>query len=137
MKVVKKLLVLVAVLTMALSLVACGEKYPLVYTYHVDWTQGVRGQDATLTLNEDGTFEYKFHSTDSKDPNKTVMNLTAKGTYTKEGNMVTIELGEIKGEALNANTPIDMSNETGYKLTYAQGATTFELDGDTFIPIVE
>lgn len=138
MKLVKKLVVLVAALTMILGLVACGgEKYPQVYTYHVDWVMGTRGQDATLTLNEDGTFEYTFHSTDSKDPDKTVMDLTATGTYTKDGNTVKIELGEIKGQAMNANTPIDMSNETGYKLTYAQGSTTFELDGDTFIPVAE
>ena len=138
MKLVKRLMVLVAVLAMVLSLAACGgEKYPLVYTYEVEWQQGVRGQTASLTLNEDGTYEYKFHSTDSKDPNKTVMDLTATGTYTKEDNIVKITLDEIKGQALNANTPIDMSNETGYQLTYAQGSTTFEIDGDTFIPVEE
>ena len=135
MKMMKKLAVLVAALAMVLSLTACGgEKYPLVYTYEVPWSDGVRGQLATLTLNEDGTYEYKFHSTDSKDANKTVMDLTATGTYTKDGDTVTISLDEIKGQAMNANAPIDMSNETGYKLTYAQGATTFLIDGDTFIP---
>ena len=132
----KKLVVLVAALTMVLSLTACGgEKYPLVYTYKVEWSEGVRGQDASLTLNEDGTYEYKFHSTDSKDPDKTVMDLTATGTYTRDGDTVTITLDEIKGQAMNANTLIDMSSETGYKLTYAQGCTTFTLEGDTFIPV--
>ena len=136
MKMMKKLVVLVAALTMVLSLTACGgEKYPLVYTYKVEWSEGVRGQDASLTLNEDGTYEYKFHSTDSKDPDKTVMDLTATGTYTRDGDTVTITLDEIKGQAMNANTPIDMSSETGYKLTYAQGCTTFTLEGDTFIPV--
>ena len=138
MKLIKKALVFAIATIMMLSMVACGgEKYPQVYKYHVDWVQGTRGQDAVLTLNEDGTFEYTFHSTDSKDPDKTVMELTATGTYTKEDNIVNVELKEIKGQALNANTPIDMSSEIGYSLTYAQGATTFELDGDTFTPIVE
>ena len=138
MKLVKKLVILVAAMTMMLSLAACGgEKYPQVYTYTVEWVQGTRGVDCSLTLNEDGTYEYKFHSTDSKDPDKTVMELTATGTYTKDGNIVKIELDEIKGQAMNANTPIDMSNESGYKLTYSQGSTTFELDGETFIPVEE
>lgn len=135
MKMMKKLIVLVAAMAMVLSLTACGgEKYPMVYTYEVPWSDGVRGVNASLTLNEDGTYEYAFVSTDSKDANKTVMELTATGTYVKDGDTVTISLDEIKGQAMNANTPIDMSNETGYKLTYAQGATTFLLDGDTFVP---
>ena len=135
MKMMKKLAVLVAAMAMVLSLTACGgEKYPMVYTYEVPWQDGVRGVNASLTLNEDGTYEYKHTSTDSKDQNKIVMDLTATGTYTKEGDIVTISLDEIKGQAFNANEPIDMSSITGYQLTYAQGCTKFLLDGDTFIP---
>ncbi|MBQ6812968.1 MAG: hypothetical protein IJP06_07625 [Agathobacter sp.] len=136
MKMMKKLVVLVAAMTMALGLVACGgEKFPQEYSYKVEWSEGVRGEVATLTLNEDGSFVYTYTATDSKDANREVLNCEATGTYTKEETTVTITLGEVKCHAMNGDTPIEMNNETGYSLTYAQGATTFELDGDTFIPV--
>lgn len=136
MKLAKRLLVFVAAMTMVLGLVACGgEKYPQTYTYKVEWSQGVRGENASLVLEEDGTFTYTYTATDSKDANKTVMDITATGTYTKEDNIVKITLGEVTGHAMNGDAEVDMSSETGYSLTYSQGATTFELDGDTFIPV--
>ena len=56
MKLAKRLLVLVAAMTMVLSLVACGgEKFPQEYSYKVEWSQGVRGELATLKLEEDGS----------------------------------------------------------------------------------
>ena len=136
MKLAKRLLVLVAAMTMVLGLVACGgEKFPQEYKYEVAWAQGVRGEVATLTLNEDGTYTYTYTATDSKDANKEVMNCEVTGTYTKEDNMVTITVGEVKCHAMNGDTPIEMNNETGYQLTYAQGATTFEVGDGTFIPV--
>ena len=136
MKMMKKLVVLVAAMTMALGLVACGgEKFPQEYSYKVEWSEGVRGETATLTLNEDGTYVYTYVSTDSKDANREVMNCEVTGTYTKEEATVKITIGEVKCHAMNGDTPIEMNNETGYSLTYAQGATTFELDGDVFIPV--
>ena len=135
MKFVKKLLIVVAAMTMVLGLVACGgEKFPQTYKNAED-PDSKREQEATLTLNEDGTFEYTFIAKDSNDTSKVVMDCKVTGTYTKDGNTVTITLGEVKCTAMNANEPIEMNNETGYKLTYAQGATTFELDGETFIPV--
>jgi len=136
MKLVKKLLVLAAAMAMTLSLVACGgEKFPQTYEHKVEWQQGVRGEVATLTLNEDGTYKYTYTATDSKDANKEVMNCEVTGTYEKDGNTVKIEVGEVKCHAMNGDTPIEMNNETGYKLTYSQGATTFEIDGNDFIPV--
>ncbi len=136
MKLVKKLLVLAAAMTMVLGLVACGgEKFPQEYKYTVEWSEGVRGEVATLTLNEDGTFVYTYTATDSKNANKEVMNCEATGTYTKEEATVVITLGDVKCIAMNGDQEVDLSGETGYSLTYAQGATTFELDGDTFIPV--
>lgn len=136
MKLMKKLVVLAAVMATVLGLVACGgEKYPQTYKYTVAWSEGVRGEESTLTLNEDGTFVYTYKATDSKDANKEVMNCEATGTYTKEDKMVTITLGEVKCHAMNGDTPVDLSGETGYALTYSQGATKFELDGETFIPV--
>ena len=137
MKLVKKLLVLVAVMTMALGLVACGgDKYPQEYSYKVEWTQGVRGEVATLTLEEDGSFTYTYTATDTKDASKEVMNCKATGTYTKADNIVTVTVANVECTALNGDTPITLG-ESGYALSYAQGATQFEIDGDTFIPIVE
>lgn len=136
MKLAKRLLVLVAAMTMVLGLVACGgEKFPQTYEYKVDWVAGTRGELATLTLNEDGTYEYTYVATDSQDANKEVMNCKVTGTYEKEDNKVTIELGEIKCTAMNGDQEIDMSSETGYQLTYSQGAKTFELDGSLFVPV--
>ena len=136
MKMMKKLVVLVAALAMVLGLTACGgEKFPQEYKYTVEWSEGVRGEVATLTLNEDGTCVYTYTATDSKDANKEVMNCRAEATYVKEDNMVTITLGDIKCVAMNGDQEIDLSGETGYSLTYSQGATTFELDGETFIPV--
>ena len=136
MKMMKKLVVLVAAMAMVLGLVACGgEKFPQEYSYKVEWSEGVRGEVATLTLNEDGSFVYTYTATDSKDANREVLNCEATGTYTKEETTVTITLGEVKCHAMNGDTPIEMNNDTGYSLTYAQVATTFELDGDTFIPV--
>lgn len=136
MKLAKRLLVLVAAMTMVLGLVACGgEKYPQTYKYTVDWVMGTRGEEATLTLEEDGTFTYTYKATDSKDANKNVMDCKVTGTYTKEDNTVTVTLGEITCTAMNGDTPVDLSGETGYALTYSQGATKFELDGETFIPV--
>ena len=135
MKMMKKLLALVVVMTMALGLVACGgEKFPQEYKYEVEWQQGVRGEVATLTLQEDGTFTYTYTATDSNDAEREVMNCSVSGTYTKEDNKVTITIGEAVTTAYNGNDPIEMGAE-GYKLTYAQGATTFEVDGTTFIPV--
>jgi len=135
MKLVKKLLVLVAAMAMTLSLVACGgEKYPQTYEYKVEWSQGVRGEVATLTLNEDGTFEYTYKATDSKDANKEVMNCKATGTYTKEDNMVTVTVENVECNAMNGDTPIDLG-AGGYDLTYSQGATTFEVGDGIFIPV--
>lgn len=135
MKLGKRLLVLVAAMAMVLGLVACGgEKFPQTYK-NVPDESSKREQEATLTLNEDGTYEYTFIAKDSNDKSKVVMDCKVTGTYTKDGNTVNITIGEVKCTAMNANEPIEMNNETGYKLTYAQGATTFELDGDTFIPV--
>ena len=135
MKMMKKLIVLVAAMAMVLSLTACGgEKYPLEYKYEVAWSEGVRGETATLTLNEDGTYKYTYTATDSKDANTIVFEYSSTGTYVKEGDTVTITFGEGTGKALNNGAEIEMNGETGYKLTYAQGATTFAIDGDTFIP---
>lgn len=137
MKLVKKLLVLAAAMTMVLGLVACGgDKYPQEYSYKVEWKEGVRGEVATLKLEEDGSFTYTYTATDTKDSSKEVMNCTATGTYTKEDNIVTVTVGNVECTALNGDTPITLG-ESGYALSYAQGATQFELDGDTFIPIVE
>ena len=137
MKLAKRLLVLVAAMTMVLSLVACGgEKFPQNYEYKVEWSQGVRGEVATLTLEEDGSFVYTYTATDSKDANKEVMNCKATGTYTKEDNIVKVTVGEVECTAMNGDTPITLG-ESGYALSYAQGATEFEIDGDTFLPIVE
>ena len=136
MKMMKKLVLLVAAMAMVLGLVACGgEKFPQEYSYKVEWSEDVRAEVATLTLNEDGTFVYTYTASDSKDANKEVMNCETTGTYTKEDAMVTITIGEVKCHAMNGDTPIEMNNETGYSLTYAQGATTFQIDGDTFIPV--
>ncbi len=137
MKLVKRLVVLVAALTMALGLVACGgEKYPLEYKYESN-EPGVQGMKASLTLEEDGTFKYTFVATSTNDPSKVVMDLEATGTYTKDGDTVTIELGDVKGYAMNGESKIDMSSEMGYKLSYAKGATQFTVDGETFTPVLE
>ena len=137
MKLVKKLLVLAAAMAMTLSLVACGgEKFPQEYKYTVEWSEGVRGEDATLTLNEDGTFVYTYTATDSKDANKTVMDCKVTGTYEKDGDTVTVTLGEVTCNAMNGDTPIELG-ESGWALSYAQGATEFTLVGDSFEPVVE
>lgn len=137
MKLVKKLLVLVAAMAMTLSLVACGgETYPQTYEYKVDWVQGTRGEVATLTLNEDGSFEYTYTATDTKDANKEVMNCKATGTYEKDGDTVKVTLGEVKCNAMNGETPIELG-ESGWALSYAQGATEFTLVGNSFEPVVE
>lgn len=137
MKLVKRLLVLVAAMAMTLSLVACGgEKYPLKYEYKVEWADGVRGELATLTLNEDGSFEYTYTSTDSKDANKEVMNCKATGTYTKDGDTVKVTVENVECNAMNGDTPVTLG-ESGYALTYAQGATEFTIVGNSFEPVVE
>ena len=136
----KKLVVLVAAMAMVLGLTACGgEKFPQEYKYTVEWSEGVRGEVATLTLNEDGTCVYTYTATDSKDANKEVMNCRAEATYVKEDNMVTITLGDIKCVAMNGDSKLDLASTepTWYALSYAQGATQFTIDGDTFVPVVE
>ena len=73
MKLVKKLLVLAAAMTMVLGLVACGgDKYPQEYSYKVEWKEGVRGEVATLKLEEDVYFTYTYTATDTKDSSKEV-----------------------------------------------------------------
>lgn len=135
-----KLVVLVAALTMALGLVACGgEKYPQEYKYTVDWAMGTRGEVATLTLEEDGTFKYTYTASDLKDANKTVMSLEVTGTYEKDGNTVTVAVESGSGYAMNGDTKMDLTvsadDLTWYKMTYAAGATTFEIDGELFTPV--
>ena len=137
MKMMKKLAVLVAAMAMVLSLTACGgEKYPLTYTYKVDWAQGVRGEEAVLTLNEDGTCVYTYVSTDSNDANKISMDLKVTGTYTKEGDIVNFTFEKSEGYAMNGDAKIDCTADqpTWYALSYSQGATKFLIDGETFIP---
>ena len=140
MKLTKRLLVLVAAMAMVFSLVACGgEKFPQTYKYTVDWVQGTRGEVATLTLNEDGTAEYAYEATDSKDANKVVMSAKVSGTYEKDGNTVKFNIDKGEGYYMNGDTKgefkISADDITWYKMTYAAGATTFELDGETFIPV--
>ena len=138
MKLTKRLLVLVAAMAMVFSLVACGgEKFPQTYTYKVDWAQGVRGETATLTLNEDGTAVFTYVSTDSKDANKISMDLKVTGKYTKDGNTVNFTFEKSEGYAMNGDAKIDCTADqpTWYALTWAQGASVFEVDGDTFVPV--
>lgn len=140
MKLMKRLAVLVAAMAMVLSLTACGgEKFPQEYVYEVEWSEGVRGEKAVLTLEEDGSCTFTYHSTDSKDASKTSMDLTATGTYTKEGDTVTFNFEGTTGYAMNGDSKIDCTSTdpTWYALTYSQGATTFTIDGNTFIPVVE
>ena len=135
MKLVKRFVVLVAALVMTLSLAACGgEKYPQSYEYKVEWSEGVRGELATLTLEEDGSFTYTYVATDSKDASKEVMNCKVTGTYTREENIVNVTIVDGECTAMNGDTPVDMG-EGGYALTYSQGSTKFELDGSTFVPV--
>lgn len=140
MKMMKKLIVLVAAMAMMLSLVACGgEKYPLVYTYEVEWSEGVRGEKAVLTLNEDGTATYTYVSTDSKDANKISMDLKVTGTYTKDGDTINFTFEKSEGYAMNGDAKIDCTADqpTWYALSYSQGADTFAVDGDSFVPVLE
>jgi len=138
MKLTKRLLVLVAAMAMVFSLVACGgEKFPQTYTFEKEWAQGVRGEKATLTLNEDGTAVFTYVSTDSKDANKISMDLKVTGKYTKDGNTVNFTFEKSEGYAMNGDAKIDCTADqpTWYALTWAQGASVFEVDGDTFVPV--
>lgn len=140
MKLVKRLLVLVAAMAMTLSLVACGgEKFPQTYTHTVDWVMGTRGEVAKLTLNEDGTALYTYEATDSKDANKVVMSATVNATYEKDGDTVKLTIKDGEGYYMNGDTKgeftISADDITWYKMTYAAGATTFEIDGEDFIPV--
>lgn len=141
MKLVKKLLVLVAALTMVLSLVACGgDKWPK--NYEVSQPRGVGYQKMTLDLNEDGTYKWHFEATDSKDETKIVMDCVMEGSYTLDGTTVTFDTAEGSGYyfAGAERTDFECSKENPgmYTATDSQGKFVFELGEDgSFGPVVD
>ena len=140
MKLVKKLVVLVAALTMALGLVACGgDSFPKTYTFSEPRGEGE--QKATLTLNEDGTYVYEFTATNSNGDGGIAMFVEVKGDYTLDGDTVTCDTAEGEGYytagASKTEFKVTKDKPDMYKMTYSQGAWVFAVDGDTFGPVVE
>ncbi len=132
----KKFLVLVAALAMVFSLTACGESYPQEYTYTEPRGEGE--STAVLKLTDDKTYEYTFTSTNSNGDGGIAMTLTFTGNYTKDGDTVTFETMEGEGYYMVGSEQTDFSitkEEVGmYKMAYGQGAMSYTLDGDTFVP---
>lgn len=141
MKMMKKLLVLVAAMTMVLSLTACGgESWPKSYSYSEPRGEGE--QAATLTLEEDGTCEYVFYATESNGSGNKVMEVVLKGTYTMADNTVTIETveegtGYYVAGASQTDFTFTKEDPGMYANTYSAGSFVFTVDGETFGPVVE
>ena len=141
MKLVKKLLVAVMAMTMVLGLVACGgDKYPMVYKTVAP--RGVGEQGMEITLNEDGTYAWKFHATDSKDASKMVMEVEMTGTYEKSEDIVTILTADGTGYYTagteRTDFTFDKENTGMYVNTDALGSFVFILaDDGTFGPVTE
>ena len=141
MKLVKRLLVLVAAMTMVLSLVACGgDKWPK--TYEAEQPRGVGYQKMTLDLNEDGTYKWSFEATDSKDVNTIVMQCTMEGKYTLDGTTVTLDTADGSGYysvgAEKTEFEVSKDNPGMYNATDSQGKFVFELGEDgSFGPVTD
>lgn len=141
MKLTKKLLVLVVTMTMALGLVACGgQKFPMEYKTVAPRGVGEQGMD--LTLQEDGTYVWKFHATDSKDASKMVMEVEMTGTYELADDIVTIVTADGAGYytagSEKTEFTFDKENPGMYANTDALGSFVFVLAKDgTFGPVTE
>lgn len=141
MKLMKKLVVLVAAMTMAFGLVACGgETWPK--EYKISEARGEGEQAMSLTLEEDGTYAWNFYATESNGSGNVVMNVDMTGTYTIDGDTVTLVTAEGEGYyvAGASQTPFTFTmDEPGmYANTMAMGSFVFTVaDDGTFAPVVE
>ena len=141
MKIAKKLLVFAMAMSMVLGLVACGgDKYPMEYKTVAPRGVGEQGMD--LTLQEDGTYVWTFHATDSKDASKMVMEVEMTGTYEKAEEIVIIITAEGTGYYTagteRTDFTFDKENPGMYENTDALGSFVFVLAEDgTFGPVTE
>ncbi len=142
MKLAKRLLVLVAAMTMVLGLVACGggNKFPM--EYKTTEARGEGEQVMAVTLNEDGTYVWSFYATESNGSGNKVMELTVEGTYTLEDGTLTLDTAEGEGYyvAGASQTPFTVTkdNPAMYNNTMSMGSWVFALNDDgTFGPVVE
>lgn len=141
MKLAKKLLVLVAALTMVFSLTACGgDTWPK--NYKISEPRGEGEQVMTLDLEEDGTYKWTFYATESNGSGNKVMECEMTGTYKLADDTVTLETAEGTGyyTAGASKTEFTFSkDEPGmYGNTMAVGSFVFSvMDDGTFAPVTE
>jgi len=138
MKLAKRLLVVVAAMTMVLGLVACGgNKFPM--EYKTTEARGEGEQVMAVTLQEDGTYVWNFYATESNGSGNKVMELTVEGTYTLEDNVLTLDTAEGEGYyvAGASQTPFEVTKDNPgmYANTMSMGSWVFQLNDDgTFGP---
>ena len=137
MKLAKRLLVLVAAMAMVFTLTACGgSDFPKEYKYTEPFGQGE--QVMTITLEEDGTYLFAFTATASNGSGDIVMDQSMTGTYTLDGDTLTLDTAEGSGYYTAGSSKTEFTitkDEPGmYVNTTSRGSFVFTIDGDTFVP---
>lgn len=153
MKMKKRLLALLAVLVMAASLVACGGEGSgddkeaaagvTVYTFDGTFNSETPNQFRNLYLVDEDTYVLEIEVLDSKDNTKHTVEFVMRGSYTKDGDQVTLTPGYGNGYAMNGSQAVPATvtpDNTGMLdvMFGTNGIYTFKLLEDgTYEPVVE
>lgn len=150
----KRLLALLAVLVMVLGLVACGaaeegsadDKEAAgipVYTFDGTFNSETPNQFRNLYLVDDDTYILEIEVLNSQDASQHTVEFVMRGSYTKDGDQVTLVPGYGNGYAMNGSqaVPATVTPENTGMLDVMLGTNgiyTFKLlENGTYEPVVE
>ena len=137
----KKFLQVFAVFALVLvglfGLASCGGNDVEVYTIEAKFNSEEINQWKNLYLIDEDNYVLTVKALDSKDMTTVTADFYMAGTYTREGDVVTLDPGYGFVKAMNGSTPIQMPVVEGGAMYAAMMGTTgytYTLDGTTFIP---
>ena len=137
----KKFLQVFAVFALVLvglfGLASCGGNDVEVYTIEAKFNSEEVNQWKKLYLIDEDNYVLTVKALDSKDLTTVTADFYMAGTYTREGDVVTLDPGYGYVKAMNGSTPIQMPVAGGGAMYAAMMGTTgytYTLDGTTFVP---
>lgn len=153
MKLVKKVLVLIGVMTIVLGLAACGSgseedtettevtatgpKEVQLYTMNGQFNTDVDNLFRNLYIEDEENYTLIIEAYDSKDATRITTYYCERGTYTtNEDGSITLKDGDSIGYILNGEIKMDWSGEGMDRLMECDNARTFTLNADgTWSPV--
>lgn len=145
MKLVKKSIVLVLAVMMLFGLMACGNESSEVqvkkYTMDGKFNSEEVNWWRNLYLVDEDTYILEIEVLDSQDSSRNTVEFVMRGSYTLDGDKLTLSMGDGNGYVMNGKDKLACTTgNEGWERVFnamfgVNGATTFTLKEDgTYIP---